>query len=126
MIMLSRLANKTGHHFLVAGLVKGDFQLVTINMDDVAHAEFLVENTLAIGKFSFVAVRGKAAFCICCLTFGHTPPARPVPAAHIATAGKCRPARQLRLRRAAKGNGPAKPLRHILDYGFRRQFLHET
>ena len=30
--MLSRLADKTGHHFLVTGLVKGDFQLVTIDM----------------------------------------------------------------------------------------------
>ena len=59
--MLSRLADKTGHHFLVTGLVKGDFQLVTINMDDVAHAEFLVENTFAIGEFGLVAVRGKAA-----------------------------------------------------------------
>jgi hypothetical protein len=43
----SRPLHKTIHHALFAGLVEGDGELVAVDVDDVAVAEFLVEHAVA-------------------------------------------------------------------------------
>src|ERR1700757_3773912 len=43
--------DKTIHHLLLAGLVEGDGELVAVDLDDMAVAEFLVEYAVVEGKF---------------------------------------------------------------------------
>ena len=95
-------------------------------MRDVAHTEFLMKDPLSGGEFGLVVAGPVAVINTTGAPFGHTPPSRPVPAARLATATKRTVTRQLHLRCAAKGNGPAKTLRYILDHGFGWQFLNKA
>ena len=65
----------------MAGPVKGDLQLVAIDMNDIAHAEFLVEHPVARGKASSIALRGEGG-----LAAGLLPGRHAAPAGAIATA----------------------------------------
>src|SRR4029077_1476915 len=47
----SRPLDKAVDHLLLAGLVEGDGELVAVDLDDMAVAEFLVEHAVVEGKF---------------------------------------------------------------------------
>ena len=48
--MPSRPLDKTVDHLLLAGLVEGDGELVAVDLDDMAVAEFLVEHAVVERK----------------------------------------------------------------------------
>src|SRR5579864_2786073 len=48
---LSRPLDKTVDHLLLAGFVEGDGELVAVDLDDMAVAEFLVEHAIVQRKF---------------------------------------------------------------------------
>ena len=69
----------------MAGPVKGDLQLVAVDMNDIAHAEFLVEHPVARGKASGITLRGEGGLAASLLPGRHAAPAGAIAAAlHIA------------------------------------------
>jgi hypothetical protein len=129
--LFSWLANEGGNNLFVTSLVKGNFQLVTIHMHNIAHAEFLMENPRTRGEFRSarprnVAISGFIGHPLGA-TLGHPPPSRTVAAAltvaaltiasriFINTIGG-----KLCLRCPAKGNSPSQTLNDVFDDGFRR------
>ncbi len=125
----SRFADESGHHFLVTGLVEGDFKLVTIDMDHISHAEFLVEDTVTGNKPFILAGRQEMILFGLALLRTHLARRHPAPAGPIAASrriAKGTATGKLGRRGAAKRNATAKPLRDILNHCLGGQFLDKA
>ena len=93
-------------------------------MNDIAHAEFLVEHPVARGKASGITLRGEGGLAAGLLPGRHAAPAGAIAAAlHIAELTA--PGKSC-LAGAAERDAAAKPLCDILDNRLGRQFLNKA